>query len=529
MTFNAEYAKIICVMSILTIKGLSHTYDNKVLFDDADLTVNNGEHIGIVGLNGAGKSTFMKILTGSLVQDAGEVRWLPGIKVGYLDQHADIDRTLTVMQYLEGSFKELFDLSARLEAAYARMSEEDVTDGEMEKLINRTAAMQSKLDEEDFYSLEANIKKVAGGLGIGNLGYDTLIGKLSGGQRAKVMLAKLLLDEPDVMLLDEPTNFLDLEQIAWLAKYLDGYKGTFLLVSHDGEFLNKVCKIIVNIENSRIKKYWGDYDKFMQQHESDAKQYAESYERQQREIKRMEDYIARNKARAATAGMANSRKKMLDRIEVMSKPVSFEKPVFSFPYTLLVTKHLLDVKELVVGYNGKAILPPVNFTLGSESKLWLRGTNGMGKTTILKTLMKQLPAIGGGFSYNINVKINYIEQDLEFPSKEMNAISFMSFRHPRLSQKEVRNQLAKVGIRGDLSTKAVGALSGGEQVRVKLCSLMQKESNLLILDEPTNHLDNLSKEALAEALSEYPGAFILVSHEPAYADGLCNDIFDLEK
>lgn len=218
MTFNAEYAKIICVMSILTIKGLSHMYDNKVLFDDADLTVNNGEHIGIVGLNGAGKSTFMKILTGSLVQDAGEVRWLPGIKVGYLDQHADIDRTMTVMQYLEGSFKELFDLSARLEAAYARMSEEDVTDEEMEKLINRTAAMQSKLDEEDFYSLEANIKKVAGGLGIGNLGYDTLIGKLSGGQRAKVMLAKLLLDEPDVMLLDEPTNFLDLEQIAWLAK-----------------------------------------------------------------------------------------------------------------------------------------------------------------------------------------------------------------------------------------------------------------------------------------------------------------------
>ena len=478
-------------MSILTIKGLSHTYDNKVLFDEADLTVNNGEHIGIVGLNGAGKSTFMKILTGSLVQDAGEVRWLSGIKVGYLDQHADIDRSLTVMNYLEGSFKSLFDLSARLDAAYARMSEPDVGEKELEKLINRTAAMQQQLDEADFYSLEARIKKVAGGLGIGALGYDTLIGKLSGGQRAKVMLAKLLLDEPNVMLLDEPTNFLDLEQIDWLAKYLDAYKGTFLLVSHDGEFLNRVCKIIVNIENSRIKKYWGDYDKFLQQHESDAKQYAESYERQQREIKRMEEYIARNKARAATAGMANSRKKMLERIEVMSKPVSFEKPVFSFPYTLLVTKHLLDV------------------------------TN--------KTLMKQLPAISGSFSYNINVKINYIEQDLEFPSKEMNAISFMSFRHPRLSQKEVRNQLAKVGIRGDLSTKAVGALSGGEQVRVKLCSLMQKESNLLILDEPTNHLDSLSKEALAEALEDYAGAFILVSHEPAYADGLCNDIFDLER
>ena len=255
---------------ILEAKGIDKSFSGVTVLKGAELCIEPGELHALMGENGAGKSTFMKILTGSLVQDAGEVRWLPGIKVGYLDQHADIDRTMTVMQYLEGSFKELFDLSARLEAAYARMSEEDVTDVEMEKLINRTAAMQSKLDEEDFYSLEANIKKVAGGLGIGNLGYDTLIGKLSGGQRAKVMLAKLLLDEPDVMLLDEPTNFLDLEQIAWLAKYLDGYKGTFLLVSHDGEFLNKVCKIIVNIENSRIKQYWGDYDKFVQQPDSDA-------------------------------------------------------------------------------------------------------------------------------------------------------------------------------------------------------------------------------------------------------------------
>ena len=220
---------------------------------------------------------------------------------------------------------------------------------------------------------------------------------------------------------------------------------------------------------------------------------------------------------------------MLDRITVMTKPVSFEKPTFSFPYTLLVTKHILDVESLSVGYDGKAILPPIRFSMSSETKLWLRGTNGMGKTTILKTLMRQLPMISGKFSYNINTKINYIEQDLAFPSREINAMSYMSMRHPKMSQKEARTQLAKVGIRSDMATKSLSTLSGGEQVRVKLCSLMQTPSNLLILDEPTNHLDTLSKEALAEALNSYDGAYILVSHEPKYAEALCNDIFDLEK
>jgi len=329
-------------MSVLTIKGLTHIFDSKTLFNDADLSVNNGEHIGVVGLNGAGKSTFMNIITGKLTQDAGEIKWLNGIRWGYLDQHADIDRSQSVMEYLQGSFDHLYQLNERLEKLYADMATEEDMD-KLDRMVNKSASMQEQLDESGFYDLDSKIKKVANGLGVNNFGYDTIVGNLSGGQRAKLMLSKLLLEELDVMLLDEPTNFLDLEQIEWLRKYLDGFKGTFILISHDTAFLNSVCKIIVNIENGMIKKYWGNYDEFMLQHEQNAKQYAESYERQQREIKKMEDYIARNKARAATAGMANSRKKMLDRIDVMQKPISFEKPTFSFPYTLLVTKHLLEV------------------------------------------------------------------------------------------------------------------------------------------------------------------------------------------
>lgn len=514
-------------MSVLTIKGLTHIFDSKTLFNDADLSVNNGEHIGVVGLNGAGKSTFMNIITGKLTQDAGEIKWLSGIRWGYLDQHADIDRTQTVMEYLQGSFDYLYELNQKLEKLYEDMAtQEDMN--ELDRMVAKSASMQERLDESGFYDLDSKIKKVANGLGVNNFGYDTIIGKLSGGQRAKLMLSKLLLEELDVMLLDEPTNFLDLEQIEWLRKYLDGFKGTFILISHDTSFLNSVCKIIVNIENGMIKKYWGNYDEFILQHEQNAKQYADSYERQQREIKKMEDYIARNKARAATAGMANSRKKMLDRIDVMQKPVSFEKPTFSFPYTLLVTKHILEVKNLKVGYDGKEILPPISFDMDSTTKLWLRGTNGLGKTTILKTLMKRLPSLGGTFNFHIGSKINYIEQDLLFRSKDINAITFMNETYPKMSQKDIRTQLAKVGIKNDLATKSIGNLSGGEQVKIKLCALQQKQSNILILDEPTNHLDVSAKEALFEALQEYEGAIILVSHEPMYAESLCNKVFDIE-
>ncbi len=514
-------------MSVLTIKGLTHIFDSKTLFEDADLSVNNGEHIGVVGLNGAGKSTFMNIITGRLSQDAGEIKWLNTIRWGYLDQHADIDRSQSVMEYLQGSFDHLYKLNEQLEQIYTDMASEEDPD-KLDRLVNKSAVMQEKLDDSGFYDLDSKIKKVANGLGVNNFGYDTIISNLSGGQRAKLMLSKLLLEELDVMLLDEPTNFLDLEQIDWLRKYLDSFKGTFILISHDTAFLNSVCKIIVNIENGMIKKYWGNYDSFILQHEQNAKQYADSYERQQREIKKMEDYIARNKARAATAGMANSRKKMLDRIDVMQKPVSFEKPTFSFPYTLLVTKHLLEVKDLSVGYDGKAILPPITFGLDSTTKLWLRGTNGMGKTTILKTIMKRLPSISGSFNFNINAKINYIEQDLQFRSKEINAMTFMNETYPKMSQKDIRTQLAKVGIKNDLATKYISNLSGGEQVKIKLCALMQKESNILILDEPTNHLDVSAKEALFEALQAYDGAIILVSHEPLYAEKLCNKVFDIE-
>ena len=242
----------------------------------------------------------------------------------------------------------------------------------------------------------------------------------------------------------------------------------------------------------------------------------------------MQDYIDRNKARASTAGMANSRKKMLNRIEVMNKPTIAVPATFDFPYTLVASKDMLIVKSLEIGYEGKAILPPINIHMGSETKLWIRGTNGLGKSTLIKTLMHTLQKIDGSFKFNVNTKINYIEQDLEFRNNSLSAMAFMNECFPRMGSKEIRNQLAKVGIKSDLASKAISNMSGGEQVKVKLCSLMQNASSKLILDEPTNHLDVTAKEALETALKAYPGAILLVSHEPTFAGAICNEIFDIE-
>lgn len=507
-------------MSILKINNLSHTFENKQLFKNASFDINNGEHVGIVGLNGAGKSTFINIIAGNISYDAGEVIWLNGIRYDYLDQHADIDRDKTIIEYLKTAFDYLYELEKKLNALYAEMA--DTTDEDnLEKLINKSNRMLEQLESEGFYEIDSRIKKAAGGLGVAAIGYDKKIGTLSGGQRAKVMLCKLILENPDVMLLDEPTNFLDVEHIDWLEKHLCSLKKTYIVISHDTDFLDAVCDHIVSIENGSIRKYTGNYSQFVAQHDMAVKQYAEDYQRQQAEIKKMEDYINRNKARASTAGMANSRKKMLERIDVMQKPVVSLESHFSFPCEMLNTRDMLKVDKLVVGYDSP-LLPPISFEMRGDTKLWIWGANGIGKSTLLKTLMGVIPPLGGTYNFHIAARPAYLEQDLKFSDMNINSFSYISECFPRFNQKEVRSQLARVGIRGEMSLQPIKTLSGGEQVRVKLLTIMNRVSNILILDEPTNHLDVAAKESLKKAIAEYAGAVILVSHDRAFAESVCD-------
>ena len=510
-------------MSIIEIKGLSHRYDDKDLFYKSDLTINSGEHIGVVGLNGAGKSTFINIIAGKLVQDDGFIKRSQNLRIGYLDQHATLDKSLTVMEYLREAFSYLDGINEKLEGMYGEMAEKDGE--ELNRLIEKSSKLQDLLNDADYYDLESQIKKVANGLGVNKFGYDSIIGNLSGGERAKLMLSKLLLEKQDLMLLDEPTNFLDIEHVDWLIKYLNSYNRTFLVISHDTLFLNAVAKTIVSIENGSIRKFSGNYDQYLVQREILNKQYEEDYNRQQAEIKRLQEYIDKNKARAATAGMANSRKKMLDRIEVMAKPQTSYDCEFNFPYIELNTKDLLSVNNLKVGYD-RQLIPDVSFKLGSKTKLWIRGTNGVGKTTLIKSLLRKIPTLGGSFNFHIAAKIGYIEQDLHFDNGNMSAYAVYTESYPNRSQKEVRAALAKVGLIGDLAIKPVANLSGGEMMRLKLAIMSGVSSNLLILDEPTNHLDIKAKAALKKALFRYEGAIILVTHEPDFAKGLCDEVFD---
>ena len=510
-------------MSILEIKGLSHRYDERDLFYKSDLVVNNGEHIGVVGLNGAGKSTFINIIAGKLVQDDGEVRRAQNLRIGYLDQHITLDTSLTVMEYLKGAFNYLDEMNARLEKIYEDMG---AAEGDaLDKLIEKSSKLQDYLNDADYYDLDAKIKKVANGLGVNKFGYESIIAKLSGGERAKNKLSRHLLEEYDLTLLDEPTNFLDIEHVEWLKNYLGSYKKTFMVISHDTEFLNSVAKIIVSIDNGRIRKFTGNYDAYLKQREMLNKQYEDDYNRQQAEIKRLQDYIDKNKARASTAGMANSRKKMLDRIEVMAKPTVERDCEFCFPYIEINTKDLLIVKDLKVGYD-RQLIPDVSLRLKSGDKVWIRGTNGVGKTTLVKTLLRKIPALGGVFDFHIAAKIGYIEQDLHFDNPSLTAYNVYASEYPAATQKEIRAALAKVGLIGELAIKPVSNLSGGEMMRLKLALAERTPSNVLVLDEPTNHLDIKAKAALKKALLSYEGALILVTHEPEFAKGLCDFIFD---
>ena len=510
-------------MSVLEIKNLSHRFDDKDLFIKANLTVAAGEHIGIVGLNGVGKSTFINIIDGRISQDEGEVNYLSGIRRGYLDQHASIDKDLTVIEYLNTAFEYLHKLNDELQSIYDKMA--TAGDDELDRLINKSSRIEERLGEQDYYDLDAKIKKVANGLGVNKFGYNTVIAHLSGGERAKLMLSKMLLSEYDIMLLDEPTNFLDVEHVEWLVKYLNSYKKTFMVISHDTGFLDKVCKMIVNIENGRIKKYSGNYSQFIVQREEDAKQYEDEYKRQQAEIKRLNDYIERNKARASTAKMANSRKKMLERIDVLAKPAEITECEFVFPYIDINAKEFVKTKNLAVGYTFK-LIEDINLMLSSGDRLWIRGTNGVGKTTLLKTLTRKIKPLEGSFFIHPEAKILYLEQELVFDSSTMTAVEYYSNGRPMDNAKQVRQALAQVGIKGDLATKPIVKLSGGEQVRVKLSLLMKTPSNLLILDEPTNHLDVVAKRALADALIKYQGTIILVSHEKEFAEKIANKVFD---
>lgn len=510
-------------MSLLEVHNISHQYGDKILYKNASFELFKGEHMGLVGQNGAGKSTLLKTLVGEVVPDEGFIRWQSKVHVGYLDQYSKVDENQRIFDYLRTAFQDLFEAEQKLK----KVNEELLTNPD--PILVRTAAnLQDQLEQRNFYAIDSEVQKVAAGLGITPLGLDRPLGKLSGGQRAKVILAKLLLENPQVLLLDEPTNFLDTEHVDWLVKFLKGFKGAFIIISHDADFLDRTCTCICDLEFNTIKKYSGGYQSYLKQKEQQEIAYLRRYESQQREIERTEDYIARNKVRASTAAMAKSRQKKLDKMEKIAAPKFVVKPNFKFPYESISTQKALEVTDLEVGYY-YSLLPKLSFTVATGKKMVFTGFNGIGKSTLLKTLVGEIPALGGKFQFGERTKIGYYAQDLVWEDDSLTPMDYIQNLYPKMTVKETRAALSRCAIRSDHAVQSIATLSGGEQSKVKLCKLTLTPPNFLILDEPTNHLDTDAQEILKKAIVNFQGTVILVSHDPTFYRDWADEVFDIEE
>lgn len=510
-------------MSMLSVENATQMFGDKVIFTNISFRLLKGEHAGLVGSNGAGKSTLLRILAGELLPDAGKIEWLPRVKIGYLQQHPDLQAKTTIQQNLQAAFAHLFEI----ERSMLQVAEEMAKEGakrSIELLVARYGELQSKLDHSGFYQIDPRIEEVAAGLGLTELGLNRTVETLSGGQRTKLLLARLLLEEPDVLLLDEPTNYLDDIHIAWLAGYLKRYEHAYFVVSHDEGFLNEITTTIYHLEHQSITRYAGNYAAFVSSHERSQQQLRDAYEKQQKEIVRLESFIQKNKVRKAK--QAKSREKVLDRMERVEKPVSLPQPRFMFPVCSETVSRVLEARDLLVGYS-EPLLGPIDLQVKRGEKIAIIGSNGIGKSTLLKTLLGHVSQLRGTVKIGERVKAAYFAQE-ELACGQTPLALLWSLR-PDLTQKEIRQVLARSGLTEQHIRRPIASLSGGEQAKVRLCQLMLAQSNVLVLDEPTNHLDSRAKEALKAALAEYKGTILLVSHEPAFYQEWVTQVWQVQR
>lgn len=511
-------------MSILTVENVSHGFGARKILENASFRLLKGEHVGLIGANGEGKSTFLNIITGKLMPDEGKIEWCNRITTGYLDQHTILTKGKSIRDVLREAFQHMFDLEQEMQSIYERMATASET--ELEQMMEDVGEIQSTLEHNGFYMIDAKIEEVANGLGLGEIGLDREVTELSGGQRAKVLLTKLLLESPMILIMDEPTNFLDVDHINWLKNYLKNYENAFILVSHDIPFLNDVVNVIYHVENTILTRYTGSYDEFLQMYELKKIQNQKAYEKQQKEIDKLEDFVARNKARAATANLAKSRQKKLDKMELIERDRVKLKPTFKFKEARTPGKFIIQTDDLVIGYDDP-LTRPLKLVLERGQKIAIKGVNGLGKTTLLKTLLGIQKPFSGRVKLDEWAVPGYFEQESGRYNSNT-ALEEVWNEFPSLGNAGVRGALAACGLTKEHIMTQMMVLSGGENAKVRLCKLMLKDVNLLVLDEPTNHLDVDAKAELEKALREFKGTVVLVSHEPEFYEGWVTDIWNVE-
>ena len=519
---------------LLNVEHLYKYFNGQALLKDINFTVEDREAVGLIGINGCGKSTLLNIITGSEGYDKtpeglGSVNIAGKASIGFLKQNSGLNSELTIGEEMKNAFAPLLETLDKM-----KVLEKKMADGrDIDSISHEYAELSSYFEARDGYRIDVKIKQVLNGMGFGSTPTDRVISTLSGGEKTRLALAKLLLEEPNLLILDEPTNHLDFETLMWLEDYLKGYKGAIIIVSHDRYFLNKVCTRICEIEQGRLTSYRGDYSSYLVQKKMNSERQLKEYEAQQKEIAKLEDYVAKNLVRASTSKMAKSRQHMLDRIERIDKPLMYTKPPkIKLEYDIEPTKDIVRVIDcpLVVGEGAdkKELIKSLTMNVRRGEHVAIIGANGIGKTSILKLIQGIIPHEGGNISWGGNVKISYFEQEHAILDPHKTVLEEIMDRYPRLSEQQARSVLGAVLLTGENVFKPISVLSGGERAKLCFAIMALNRGNVLVLDEPTNHLDLSTKEVLEDALAEFGGTIILVSHDRYLLNKVASRIIEIK-
>lgn len=519
-------------MILLQINQLSKYYGAELILSNMKLEVQNKDRIALVGRNGAGKSTLLKIIAGQISHDGGEIIKPKDVTIGYMAQDTGLESELSIWDEMLTVFQELIGKEKELRRLETAMADPATFENEVryQKVLSEYDTLQVTFKEQGGYQYEADIRSVLHGLQFGDFDHSTLISTLSGGQKTRLALGKLLLKKPDILILDEPTNHLDIETLSWLEQYLQSYQGAVLIVSHDRYFLDKVVNQVYEISRNNMKKYYGNYSSYLERRAEEYEREMKQFEKQQGEIEKLRDFVQRNITRASTTKRAQSRRKQLEKMDVLDKPQGDEKSAnFAFQIDKQSGNEVLHLQNLAIGYSGETVSQNINSRMTKGESIALVGPNGVGKSTLLKTLISKLPAIAGEFRFGTNVEVSYYDQEQANLISNKRVLNELWDDYPTKPEKDIRTVLGNFLFSGDDVLKTVSTLSGGEKARLALAKMMMEKGNFLILDEPTNHLDLESKLVLENALIDYPGTILFVSHDRYFINRIATKVIELSK
>lgn len=519
-------------MIVLQVNQVHKSFGADEILAGVKLEVQHRDRVALVGRNGAGKSTLLKIISGEMSYDSGDIIMPKDLTIGYLEQQTDLESEASIWDEMMTIFSHFREQEAKLRELEAQMADSAVYDDavQYEKVMKEYDTLQHDFKDAGGYQFEADTRAILHGMKFYPEDYDKKVVSLSGGQKTRLMLAKLLLSKPQLLILDEPTNHLDIETLSWLENYLKNYPGAILIVSHDRYFLDQVVTLVYEVSRHRVKKYTGNYSRYLdekaKQYELDLKQ----FEKQQSEKAKLEDYVQRNLVRASTTKMAQSRRRVLEKTDWMDAPDGDEKSArFGFTIAKQSGNDVLNVQSLAIGYSGQPVSQNIVMKLYRQDSLALVGPNGVGKSTLLKTIMKELEPLAGTIHYGTGIQFGYYDQEQANLKGNKLVLNELWDDYPHVNEKDIRGILGRFLFTGDDVLKPISTLSGGEKARVALAKLMMQKANVLLLDEPTNHLDLDSKEVLENALLDYPGTILFVSHDRYFMNRLSTKVVELTR